>query len=207
MKKSLLLVSAFALLFGVTQQANAAGSTGSNGGYYWTLYYEGPTCSISFPSGSGNFKITWPSGISDCIGGKGWSTGSTRTINYNLGSISGYHSFGAYGWTTSPLIEYYVTELGSNGGTKVNTVSSDGHTYTFYKQQRVNAPSIQGTKTFWQYKDSWGGSSTGSNRKITMSTHINNWKSKGGQGFGSYNVQILFCEAFSGPGSVNATVW
>jgi endo-1,4-beta-xylanase len=163
--------------------------------------------SVSFTNGSGgNFKASW-SNVGDAVLGKGWQPGGTYTVGYNVGVLSGYHCCGIYGWTTNPLIEFYITEFGANGGTKVNTVSSDGHTYTFYKQQRVNAPSIQGTKTFWQYKDSWGGSSTGSNHTITMSNHVNNWKSKGGQGFGGYNNVTFSVEAMNQSGSINATVW
>ena len=150
--------------------------------------------------------------VGDVVAGKGWNPGSsTRTINYNIGALSGSYNFvGVYGWTTNPLIEYYVCELGSvtYNATKINTVSSDGHTYTFYKHQQVNQPSIIGTTTFWQYLDQWGGSSTGSSKAITMSNHINNWKSKGGQGFGSFNYQIVAVEAYNGSsGYCNATVW
>ena len=173
---------------------------------YIQNYHTGGT--VTFGNGSGgNFKASW-NNVTDAVLGKGWNPGSAMTVGYNVGQLSGgYHCCGIYGWTTSPLIEYYITEFGANGGTKVNTVSSDGHTYTFYKQQRVNAPSIQGTKTFWQYKDSWGGSSTGSNHTITTANHINNWKSKGGQGFGSYNLMVFAVEAMNQSGSINATVW
>lgn len=187
-------------------------STGTDHGYFYSLYVSGGSASITFPQAgtyAGNFQITY-SNVNDVVGGKGWSTGSARTINYNIGSLSGsYNLVGVYGWTTSPLIEYYVCELGSNiAGTRVNTVSSDGHSYTFYKHQQVNQPSIQGTATFWQYLDNWGGSSTGSNRAVTMGNHVNNWRSNGGQGFGSYNYQIFAIEAWSGKsGSINATVW
>jgi len=163
--------------------------------------------SHTYTNGSGgNFSATWTN-VTDAVLGKGWKPGGTYTVGYNVGVLSGYHSCGLYGWTTSPLIEFYVTEFGANGGTTVNTVSSDGHTYTFYKQQRVNAPSVQGTQTFWQYKDSWGGSSTGSNHTITMANHVNNWKSKGGQGFGSYYNVTFSVEAMNQTGSINATVW
>ena len=38
--------------------------------------------------------------------------------------------------------------------------------------------------------------------------HINNWKNKGGKGFGTFNYQVLAIEAFGGKtGSINATVW
>ena len=189
-------------------QTNKLKSTGTNNGYFYSLYTAGGSASITFGS-AGNFAISY-SGVSDVVGGKGWNPGSARNIGYNIGALSGsYNLVGIYGWTKSPLIEYYVCELGSNiGGTKVNTVSSDGHTYTFYKHQQVNQPSIQGTATFWQYLDNWGGSSIKSNHTVTMANHINNWKSHGGQGFGSYNLQILALEAFGGKsGSINATVW
>jgi endo-1,4-beta-xylanase len=116
---------------------------------------------------------------------------------------------GVYGWTTNPLIEYYVAEKGSmTGGTSFGSMSSDGHSYSCYKSQRVNAPSIIGTATFWQYKDTWGGAPTGSNRAVNMGNHINNWRSRGGQGFGSHNYQIFAIEAWGGrSGSINATVW
>jgi endo-1,4-beta-xylanase len=183
-------------------------SSGTNNGYFWSLYREGGSANMTFGSG-GNFAISY-SNVTDVVGGKGWSTGSTRTIGYNIGALSGSYNFvGVYGWTTNPLIEYYVAEKGSvTGGTSVNSVSSDGHSYSFYKQQRVNAPSIQGTKTFWQYKDTWGGAPTGSNQKVTMANHINNWRNRGGQGFGSHNYQIFALEAWGNrSGYINATVW
>jgi len=192
--------------------ANASGGTGSDHGYFWSLYYSGGSASISFPSAgtyAGNFAISW-SGCSDMVGGKGWSTGSARSIGYNCGSLSGTHNFfGIYGWTTSPLIEYYVCEIGSVvNGTYVGSVSSDGHSYSVYKHQQVNQPSIQGTATFWQYLDTWGGSGTGANHTVTMGNHVSYWQAHGGQGFGSYNYQILACEDWSGgSGYVNATVW
>ena len=193
-----------------TPRANASGGTGTDHGYFWSLYYSGGSASISFPSAgtyAGNYAMTW-SGVNDVVGGKGWNPGSSHSIGYNCGSISGYNNFSIYGWTTSPLIEYYICEKGSVGGTFVNSVSSDGHSYNFYKSERINAPSIQGTATFWQYKDNWGGTSTGANHAVTTGNHINNWKSHGGQGFGSYNYQILAAEDFSGgSGSMNATVW
>ncbi|MVT09070.1 glycoside hydrolase [Chitinophaga sp. ysch24] len=181
---------------------------GTINGYFWSLYREGGSASITHGSG-GNFAISY-SNVNDVVGGKGWNPGSARTVGYNVGALSGSYNFvGVYGWTTNPLIEYYVAEMGSvTGGTYVNTMSSDGHSYSFYKSLRVDAPSIIGTATFWQYKDTWGGASTAQNRSVNMANHINNWRNTGGQGFGSYNYMILALEAWGGKsGYINATVW
>lgn len=196
-------------LTGVDQDPAVPEAQGTNGGYFWSLYREGGSASITFPNGGGNFQITY-SGVNDVVGGKGWSTGSSRTIGYNIGYLSGSYNFvGIYGWTTNPLIEYYVAEKGSmTGGTSFGSMSSDGHNYSCYKSQRVNAPSIIGTATFWQYKDTWGGAPNNSNQRVSMGNHINNWRSRGGQGFGSHNYQILAIEAWGGrSGTINATVW
>jgi endo-1,4-beta-xylanase len=195
-------------LNGYVQDSVQTESTGTNNGFFWSLYSVGGSASITQGS-AGNFAISY-SNVSDVVGGKGWNPGSARTVGYNVGALSGSYNFvGVYGWTTSPLIEYYVAELGSvAAGTRVNTVSSDGHTYTFYRHQQVNQPSIIGTATFWQYLDNWGGSSTKTNHSINMANHINNWRSNGGEGFGSYNYQILALEAYSGKsGYINATAW
>jgi endo-1,4-beta-xylanase len=186
--------------------------TGWDHGYFYSLYNSGGSANISFPNAGtygGNFQINY-SGVGDVVGGKGWNPGAARTINYNIGYLTGGHDFvGVYGWTTNPLIEYYVCELdyGINGD-YVNTLSSDGHNYNFHRHQQVNQPSIIGTQTFWQYIDRWGGSSTGSNRKVSMANHINNWRSRGGHGFGNYNYQVFGLEAYGGKsGAINATVW
>lgn len=193
-----------------TPQANASGGTGSDHGYFWSLYYNGGSASISFPGAGtypGNFQLSY-SGCQEVIGGKGWSTGSYQTIGYNVGYASGYNNISVYGWTTSPLVEYYICEFGSvANGSYVGSVSSDGHTYSVYHHQQVNQPSIQGTATFWQNLDNWGGSSTGSNHSVTTGNHFNYWNSHG-MNLGSFNYQILAEEAWQGQsGGCNATVW
>jgi endo-1,4-beta-xylanase len=205
----------------------AALSNGQNyrpNGFFYTMYSEGGFSDMTFPSEAqygGNFQINY-NNSKDVVGGKGWKPGAARTINYNVGSLSAagtYDFVGVYGWTKSPLIEYYVTEKGflpwdyadTNGprGVRVNTVSADGHTYTFSKHLRKNAPNITGVNgDFWQYIDNWGGQTFNGNKSINMATHINNWRSKGGQGFGSYDYQVFALEAFNYKnGYINATVW
>ncbi|MGO9775900.1 MAG: glycoside hydrolase family 11 protein [Terracidiphilus sp.] len=214
------LVALFALiaLAGcVTMAANAQtvynNGTGTNCGYYYSLYSSGGSATMTFnsscPYGGGNYSISW-SHVNDVVGGKGWSTGSAQTIGYNVGYASGYNNISIYGWLTNPLVEYYICELGSlytGNATYKGSVSSDGHSYSTYEHQQVNQPSIQGTATFEQYLDNWGGAGTGSNHTVTTSNHFNHWRSLG-MTVGNFNYQILGTEAYSGAsGSVNATVW
>jgi endo-1,4-beta-xylanase len=186
------------------------------GSFFATVYKEGGYCDFNpGTSANGNFSINYNSN-NDMVGGKGWRYGSTtRKIGYNVGSLTGSRDFvGVYGWSHSNsqnnLIEYYICEFGSiPASTSVNSVSSDGHNYNFYRNQRSNSPSIEGTKTFWQYIDRWGNATTGTNRSINMATHINNWKAKGVYGFtDNLDYQVFGLEAFGGKtGYINATVW
>ena len=184
--------------------------TGTNNGFYYSLYTSGGSSNMTFSNQyAGNYALSW-SGVNDVVGGKGWNPGGYRTVNYNVGAASGYNNISVYGWTTGPLVEYYICEFGSlytgNASFK-GSVSSDGHTYSTWEHQQVNQPSIIGTATFEQYLDNWGGSSTGSNHTVTTSNHFNHWNSIGMK-MGAFNYQILGTEAYNGAsGSVNATVW
>jgi endo-1,4-beta-xylanase len=74
-------------------------------------------------------------------------------INFsgNFGVGSGVGLLSVYGWSTNPLVEYYVVEDNfgfSSGGTVKGSVTSDGSSYTIWENTRVNEPSIVGTATF-----------------------------------------------------------
>jgi endo-1,4-beta-xylanase len=201
------LVAAGCGTMAANAQTVSGNGTGTSNGYYYSLYSSGGSATMTLGT-AGNYAITW-SGVSDVVGGKGFNPGSAQTIGYNVGSASGYNTISIYGWLTNPLVEYYITELGSlytADATEKGTVTSDGHTYTTWEHQQVNQPSIQGTATFEQYLDAWGGASTGSNNVVTTANHFNHWNSLG-MTVGTFNYQILGTEAYNGAsGSVNATV-
>ena len=183
----------------VNAQTVSNNGTGTNSGYFYSLYTSSGSATMTFPEDAqypGNYAITW-SGVGDMVGGKGWSTGGNMSVGYNVGSASGYNTISIYGWTTNPLVEYYITELGSlytADATYKGGVSSDGHTYNTYEHQQVNQPSIEGTATFEQYLDAWGGASIGSNHTVTTGNHFSHRQSLG-MNLGSFNYMILATEA------------
>ena len=95
---------------------------------------------------------------------------------------------GRGGWTTNPLVEYYIVDSWGNWrppggeGSVGATVMSDGGTYDLYKIPRSGA-NIQGNGAFTQYwsvrkeKKPVNGSTTSG--AITVANHFNAWKNNG----------------------------
>lgn len=194
-------------------QTHCSSQTGTHGGFYFTHWTDGGGSACMTLGANGNYSYSW-SNTGNFVGGKGWSTGSsTRVIGYNAGvySPSGNSYLTLYGWTTSPLVEYYVVDSWGSwrppGATSVGTVTSDGGTYDLYRTLRVNQPSIQGTATFYQY---WSvrtsKRSTGANHNITFANHVNAWAAQGWN-LGTHNYQVMATEGYQSSGSSNVTVW
>jgi endo-1,4-beta-xylanase len=192
--------------------ANAAtqvcsNQTGNNGGMYYQMWSSGQGSACITLNSSNSYSSTW-SGIGDFVAGVGWNPGSTQSVTYNgsLNASGGTALMSLYGWSTNPLVEYYVIDnwRGSpnTAGTNMGTMTSDGGTYTIIKHQQVNQPSIQGTTTFWQYLAIR--TSPRSSGTITFSNFVNAWASHG-MNLGSMNYQIMATEAWGG-GSGNSSV-
>lgn len=209
----LLVCIATLFVSAVNAQTICSNQTGTHGGFYYTHWTDGGGSACMTLGSDGNYSYEW-SNTGNFVGGKGWSTGSSsRVIGYNAGnySPSGNSYLTLYGWTTSPLVEYYVVDSWGSwrppGATSQGTVSTDGGTYNLYRTQRVNQPSIQGTATFYQYwsvRTSKRG--TGSNNNITFQNHVNAWASKGWN-LGAHNYQVMATEGYESSGSSNVTVW
>jgi len=194
----------------------SSNQTGTNNGYYFQYWKDGGNVTMDLLN-AGQYKVSWQSGTYDFVGGKGWTTGSMRTINYNAGNWSPGSSnafLTVYGWLQNPLIEYYIVESWGSWrptqGTLKGTVSCDGANYDVYLNVRTNAPSIEGNnKTFnqwWSVRQTK--KATGSNSSINTSCHMNFWKSKG-MTMGSWNYMMMATEVYNpaSTGISNLTVW
>lgn len=200
----------------VNAQTLTSNQTGTHNGFYYSFWKDSGDASFGLQAG-GRYTSQWSNGTNNWVGGKGWNPGGPKVVNYsgtyNVDNTQNSY-LALYGWTKSPLIEYYVIEsYGSynpascSGGTDYGSFQSDGATYNVRRCQRVNQPSIEGTATFYQYfsvrtpKKGFGAISG----TITVANHFNFWASKG-LNLGNHDYMVLATEGYQSRGSSDITV-
>jgi len=205
-----LAVATSSLVPGIAHAATTitSNSTGTNNGYFYSFWEQASGATMTLGSGS-NYSLTWNTASQNVVAGTGWNPGSSHTVTYSGSwNCNGNCYLSLYGWTTNPLVEYYIVENYGNynpssGATKLGSVNSDGSTYDLYETTRTNEPSIQGTATFHQYWAIRESKRTGGT--ITTSNIFNAWASHG-LNLGTQNYQILATEGYQSSGSSNITV-
>jgi hypothetical protein len=123
-----------------------------------------------------------------------------RTVRYSgTYDAKGPGYLALYGWTRNPLIEYYIIESydvlapGEPWTRKGNFTFEEG-TYELYTSQRVNKPSIEGTRTFTQFWSVRTEKRVGGT--ITTQKHFDAWN-KAGMRLGGHDYMILCTEGFA----------
>ncbi|WP_437733735.1 glycoside hydrolase family 11 protein [Sorangium sp. So ce1335] len=155
------------------------------------------------------FSVEW-NNINNLLGRKGVRPGGKDVIvTYEADYRPNGNSYlGVYGWTKSPLIEYYIIDSWGTwrppgGEGFVGTVTSDGGTYDIYKTQRVNQPSIEGTATFYQF---WSvRQQKRTSGTITVANHFDAW-GRQGLTLGSFYEVSLVVEGYQSSGSADVKV-
>ena len=186
-------------------------ATGTEGGYSYELWKDYGNTTMTL-NGNGNFDCSW-NNIGNALFRKGVKFDCTKTYQ-EIGNISvdygcdyqpnGNSYLCVYGWTRSPLVEYYIVDSWGTwrppGAQSKGTIYVDGGTYDVYETDRINKPSIDGDTTFKQY---WSvRTSKRTSGTISVSKHFQEWEKKGMR-LGKLYEAALNIEGYQSSGKAN----
>lgn len=187
--------------------------TGTHGGYDFEYWKDRGNGTMILNDG-GAFSCEW-NNINNILFRKGKKYNETQT-HEQLGNITMTYScnyqpngnsyLSVYGWTSSPLVEYYIVESWGNwrppGAASKGTITVDGAKYDVYETTRVNQPSIKGNATFQQY---WSVRQTKrTSGTISISEHFKAWERMGMKMGKMYEVALVV-EGYQSSGKADVT--
>jgi hypothetical protein len=201
-------------------QGCQAEDQGSVSGQSWFLWYTGGSgCMTTYDQLSGAFRAQW-NNPSDFLARIGFWFDETQSFEQlgeigadmaftRQGSAGGFSFIGIYGWTVTPLVEYYIVEdsFGNGPAQPFNTqlrgnFTVDGARYNVYSGDRRNQPSIVGTANFTQIL------SVRQNPRqcghVSISEHFRQWE-RMGMNLGLMKEAKVLVEAGGGNGSITFT--
>jgi endo-1,4-beta-xylanase len=214
---------------GLTIRSN---TTGTYDGYDYEFWTDDEAKGEMTLGEKGTFTCSWESTVAGrgnflARSGKKFNSNKLHSqvgnisVTYNAAKYSpvgnGVSYLCVYGWTKAgneaPLVEYYIVD---NWGTynrpldgqswvkpqNFGSFSIDGQTYDVYTSDRINMPSIEGTRTFKQY---WSVNRTRRNSgTISVSEHFKKWEELGMKLGYLYEVSLCV-EGYNIKGSAEIT--
>jgi hypothetical protein len=187
-------------------------------GYSYQLWSNGTgSGAMTIYGVDAQFSATW-SNVGDFLARVGLGFDETKTYSQigtigadfaeaKTGSGGSFSFIGIYGWSVSPLHEYYIVEdwFGSrpSPGTIMGTITVDGGVYDVGTHTQVNQPSIQGTATFVQFFSVRKTPRTCGH--ISISQHFSQWASLNMQLGKLEEARILVEVGGGGNGSIDFT--
>ena len=196
-------------------------SNGTVTGQDWFLWYTGGSgCMTAYDNLSGAFSAQW-NNPSDFLARIGFWFDETQTFEElgelgadlaftRQGSAGGFSFIGIYGWTTNPLVEYYIVEDSFGNGPAQpfgdqlrGNFNVDGAQYNLYSGNKQNQPNITGTNAnFTQVV------SVRQNPRqcghVSISEHFRQWEGMG-INLGLMKEAKILVEAGGGNGSITFT--
>ncbi len=98
---------------------------------------------------AGSYSVDWQD-TGNFVVGMGWNPGGRRTIEYDATHNPTDNSYLClYGWTTDPLVEYYIIENYGTyrpGDEEHGSHESDGGTYDIATSERIEQPPSRGRR-------------------------------------------------------------
>ncbi|TVY62849.1 Endo-1,4-beta-xylanase A [Lachnellula suecica] len=179
---------------------------------YFSSSWTDGVAKMKYTNGAaGEYSVTWTGNKGNFVVGKGWSTGGAKAVNYS-GTFepNGNAYLSIYGWTTNPLVEYYIVEsYGTHNPSNTTeaiqkgNMTSDGGNYEIWTKTRVNKPSIIGTTTFPQFWSIRQSKVVGGT--VNTGNHFKAWTSAGLK-LGTQNYMIVAVEGQDSNGTATINV-